>query len=368
MRIKSITLHVMSMPLKKPFVTHLQTVSEREGIIVEVRDAEGMTGLGEGVAFSTPWYTEETVKTSYHMLKDVLIPLLYSKPFLHPEEIGKRFEAVRGNAMAKAALEMALWDLYARQQHVPLWKLIGGTRTDILAGAVVGAGSLKEMITQAEELVEEGYERIKLKISPGSDIEIVKGMRAHFPTLSLMADANSAYTLEDTSRLQTLDEYNLEMIEQPLGIDDLVEHSLLQREMSTPICLDESIVTPHDMKSAILLGSCGVVNIKLGRVGGYTNGLDIYRLCRENSIRVWCGGMIEFGVSRAHNLALATLEGFSIPGDISSSSKYWEEDIISFPIVVRDGVAKRLDDPGIGVELNKKRLSEVTIVRENFNQ
>ena len=368
MKIKSITLHIISMPLKKPFATHLQTVEKREGIIVEVQDTDGLIGLGEGVAFSTPWYTEETVKTSYHILRDVLIPLMNKEPFKHPEDIGKRFEAVRGNAMAKAALEMALWDLYARQQNVPLWEIIGGTRTKILAGAVVGANSLQEMVRQAEHLVEEGYQRIKLKISPGADVEIVKGMRNYFPNLSLLADANSAYTLEDRSMLKALDEFGLEMIEQPLGVDDLVEHSLLQKELSTPICLDESIVTPHDMLCAIYLNSCGVVNIKLGRVGGYTSAMEIYRLCRENHIKVWCGGMIEFGVSKAHNLALATLEGFSIPGDISSSSKYWDEDIITSPIVVKNGIADRLEDPGIGVELNRKRMSEVTIGKEMFNQ
>ena len=367
MKIRSITLHVISMPLKKPFVTHLQTVDEREGIIVEVEDEEGLRGLGEGVAFSTPWYTEETVKTSYHILKDVLIPLVNSKPFQHPEEIGKRFEAVRGNAMAKAALEMAVWDLYARQQQTPLWKLIGGVREEILAGAVVGADNAQMMVKQTEELVEEGYQRIKLKISPGADVEIVKELRRHFPALSLLADANSAYSLEDKAHLQALDEYDLEMIEQPLGIDDLVEHSLLQKEITTPICLDESIITPHDMKSAIHLGSCGVVNIKLGRVGGYLSALEIYRLCQEHHIKVWCGGMIEFGVSRAHNLALATLEGFSIPGDISSSSKYWEEDIITSPIVVENGVVKRLDGAGIGVELNRKRLNSVTLRKETFS-
>ncbi|TMU86016.1 o-succinylbenzoate synthase [Bacillus sp. BHET2] len=368
MKIKSITLHIISMPLKKPFVTHLQTVEKREGIIVEVQDTDGLIGLGEGVAFSSPWYTEETVKTSYHILKDVLIPLMNKEPFQHPEDIGKRFEGVRGNAMAKAALEMALWDLYARQQNAPLWKMIGGTRTKILAGAVVGANSLQEMVRQAEYLVEEGYQRIKVKISPGADVEIVKELRSCFPKLSLLADANSAYSLDDKSRLKALDEFGLEMIEQPLGVDDLVEHSLLQKELSTPICLDESIITSHDMRSAIYLNSCGVVNIKLGRVGGYTSALEIYRLCRENQIKVWCGGMIEFGVSRAHNLALATLDGFTIPGDISSSSKYWDEDIITSPIVVKNGVADRLDDPGIGVELNRKRLSEVTIGKEVFNQ
>ncbi len=355
MKIKKISLHVISMPLKTPFVTHLQKVEKREGIIIKVLDAEGQVGLGESVAFTTPWYTEETVKTCYHLLKDILIPILKNNPISHPQELEERFKGVRGNQMAKASLEMALWDLYAKQLNEPLWHLIGGTRKKILAGAVVGASTVDEMVRQAHDLVNDGYERIKLKISPAEDVHIVKELRKEFPDLSLLADANSAYTLKDIDRLKALDDFQLEMIEQPLGIHDLVEHSILQKELHTPICLDESIVTPEDMKNAIYLNSCGVVNIKLGRVGGYNHALEIYRLCQEHNLKVWCGGMIEFGVSRAHNIALASLEGFSIPGDISSSSKYWEEDIIDKPIIVKNGAVDRLESPGIGVELNSKQ-------------
>jgi o-succinylbenzoate synthase len=366
MNIKKIRIHMISMPLKKPFVTHLQKVENREGMIIELEDREGIIGLGEAVAFSTPWYTEETVKTCYHMLKDVLIPLLMLNPISHPEGLRKLFDNVRGNAMAKASLEMAAWDLYARQKEKPLWSIIGGTRENVLAGAVVGTASVEGMIAQTQELIDDGYERIKIKISKGSDIEVIRALRKEFPDLQLLADANSAYTLKDTDHLRNLDEFRLEMIEQPLGADDLVEHSILQKVLGSPICLDESIVTPHDMKSAIHLGSCGVVNIKLGRVGGYNHALEIYRLCQEHGINMWCGGMIEFGVSRAHNISLATLEGFSKPGDISSSSKYWDEDIIDVPIVVENGNVKRFDNPGIGVELNKKRLKEVCEFHEEF--
>jgi o-succinylbenzoate synthase len=364
--LKKIRLHMISMPLKKPFVTHLQRVESREGIIIEIEDKDGLIGLGEVVAFSTPWYTEETVKTSYHMLKDVLIPLLERHGVNHPKELSELFDTVRGNAMAKASLEMAVWDLYARQQDKPLWDLLGGTREKVLAGAVVGAGAIDGMITQARDRIEAGYERIKIKISKGADIDIVRALREEFPHLSLLADANSAYELDDAGHLKSLDEFRLEMIEQPLGVDDLVEHSILQTKLETPICLDESIVTPSDMKSAIHLNSCRVVNLKLGRVGGYNSALDIYRLCMENGIRLWCGGMIEFGVSRAHNISLSTLEGFSIPGDISSSSKYWDEDIIDIPIVVENGMVKRFDKPGIGVGLNEKCLKEVCKFREEF--
>jgi o-succinylbenzoate synthase len=357
---------MISMPLKKPFVTHLQRVASRESIIIEAEDRDGLIGLGEVVAFSTPWYTEETVKTSYHMLKDVLIPLIEHHVVKHPKELSALFATVRGNAMAKASLEMAIWDLHARQQDKPLWDVLGGTRDKVLAGAVVGAGSIEGMITQTQELIEAGYERIKIKISKGADIAVVRALREEFPHLSLLADANSAYELDDAGHLKSLDEFRLEMIEQPLGVDDLIEHSILQTKLETPICLDESIVTPHDLKSAIHLNSCGVVNLKLGRVGGYNSALDIYRLCMENGIRLWCGGMIEFGVSRAHNISLATLEGFTIPGDISSSSKYWEEDIIDTPIIVENGMVKRFDKPGIGVGLNEKRLKEVCEFREEF--
>jgi o-succinylbenzoate synthase len=357
---------MISMPLKKPFVTHLQRVEAREGIIIEAEDRDGLIGLGEVVAFSTPWYTEETVKTSYHMLKDVLIPLLQRQGVNHPKKLKELFYAVRGNAMAKASLEMAVWDLYARQQEKPLWDVLGGTRENVLAGAVIGGGSIDGMITQTQELIEAGYERIKIKISKGADIDVLRSLREEFPHISLLADANSAYELDDAGHLKTLDEFRLEMIEQPLGVDDLVEHSILQTKLETPICLDESIVTPSDMKSAIHLKSCGVVNLKLGRVGGYNSALEIYRLCMETGIRLWCGGMIEFGVSRAHNISMATLEGFSIPGDISSSSKYWYEDIIDIPIVVEDGLVKRFDKPGIGVGLNGKRLKEVCTFREEF--
>jgi o-succinylbenzoate synthase len=366
MNIKKIRIHMLSMPLKKPFVTHLQKVEHREGMIIEAEDREGVIGLGEAVAFSTPWYTEETVKTCRHMLKDVLIPLLVRHPVSRPEELRKLFDTVRGNAMAKASLEMAVWDLYARQKEKPLWSLIGGTRENILAGAVVGTASVESMIAQSQELIDEGYERIKIKISKGSDIKVIRALRTEFPDLQLLADANSAYTLKDAEHLRKLDKFRLEMIEQPLGVDDLVEHSILQKELRTPICLDESIVTPHDMKSAALLGSCGVVNIKLGRVGGYNSALEIYHLCREHGINMWCGGMIEFGVSRAHNISLSTLEGFSKPGDISSSSKYWDEDIIDEPIVVEKGKVKRFNRPGIGVELNEKRLKEVCAFSEEY--
>ncbi|MGD6968811.1 o-succinylbenzoate synthase [Rossellomorea vietnamensis] len=367
MKIDKVIIHVIKMELKKPFSTHLGTVKDREGIIVEVVDENGIRGYGEGVAFSTPWYTEETVGTSLHILKEVLIPLLLKSTLVHPREASSLFSTVRRNNMAKAALECAVWDLFAKQLDKPLWKVLGGTREVIAAGAVAGAPSVSQTVEQVHEFVRDGYERIKVKISPSSDYKLIKEIRQEFPHLRLMADANSAYTLDDIERLKRLDEFHLEMIEQPLGIDDIYEHSLLQKNMKTSICLDESITSFHDAKSAIALGSCGYINIKLGRVGGYSTAVSIQDLCGREGVRVWCGGMIEFGISRAHNIALSTLEGFDFPGDISSSSRYWEQDIIEPEIQVSNGKINVSKEAGIGVELNRKRLKEVSLFTEEYS-
>ncbi|RIW35626.1 o-succinylbenzoate synthase [Bacillus salacetis] len=367
MIINKVLLHVIKMKLKKPFSTHLGTVKEREGIIVEVIDDSGLRGYGEGVAFSTPWYTEETVGTSLHIMKEVLIPLLLKSSISHPEELSTLFSSVRRNNMAKASLECAVWDLYAKQLKKPLWKVLGGNREVIAAGAVAGSPLIEETINQVHGFSAEGYERIKVKISPENDIELIKSIRKEFPHLRLMADANSAYTLKDADHLKKLDGFGLEMIEQPLGIDDIYEHSLLQRELKTNVCLDESIASLHDARSAIALGSCRYINIKLGRVGGYSTAVAIHDLCRQEGVRVWCGGMIEFGVSRAHNIALSTLEGFDFPGDISSSTRYWEEDIIEPAVTVVKGKIKVPNGPGIGVELNRRRLKQVTLLTEEYS-
>jgi o-succinylbenzoate synthase len=366
MKIEKVILHVVNMKLKKPFSTHLGTVQDREGIIVEVMDDNGLRGYGEGVAFSTPWYTEETVGTSLHILREVLIPLVLKAPIVHPKDVFTLFSSVRRNNMAKAALECAVWDLYAKQIDQPLAKVLGGTREVIAAGAVAGAPTIEETVEQVSRFVRDGYERIKVKIAPGSDYDLLKGIRKEFPNLKLMADANSAYSLKDVEHLKTLDEFGLEMIEQPLGIDDIYEHSLLQRELKTHVCLDESITSLHDVKSAIALGSCRFINIKLGRVGGYTPALSMHDLCGQEGVRVWCGGMIEFGVSRAHNIALSTLEGFDFPGDISSSSRYWEEDIIEPEVRVVNGKISVPEEPGIGVELNRRRLRQVALLTEEY--
>jgi O-succinylbenzoate synthase len=366
-RIASIHLYVIEMPLKVPFITHLGEVNMRRGIIVEIVDKDGLSGFGEGVAFSSPWYTEETVGTSLHVITEFLIPLLQQKPVEHPSEVSSLFGAIRRNQMAKAALETALWDLYAKQQGHSLSLILGGTRQKIPSGVVVATDTLSGAMLQIEKYLSEGYQRIKVKISPGKDVLFLSEIRRAYPDLPIMADANSAYTLQDIDRLKALDEFGLLMIEQPLAHDDIIEHALLQKEIQTPICLDESIVTFDDARKAIEFGSCRVINIKVGRVGGLHEAKRIHDYCLDKGIHVWCGGMIEFGVSRAHNIALASLPGFTIPGDISASDRFWDEDIITPEVTVENGYIQVPASPGIGFDLNRKRLKKTMVGESVFS-
>ncbi|WP_285768981.1 o-succinylbenzoate synthase [Peribacillus sp. SI8-4] len=366
MKVSSITLKVIKAPLKQPFKTHLETVTDREAIIVEAKDKDGLIGYGEAVPFTSPWYTEETIKTCYHMLEDFLIPLTLTSPLQHPGELQGLWRGIRRNAMAKSALEQAIFDLYAKQNETYLGRLFGGERREVAAGVVIASNNVEEAMRQIDGFSGSGYRRYKIKIDPLHDIEFLSHIRDAFPDIPLMADANSAYTLDDIAHLQKLDEYKLMMIEQPLGHDDIVEHSRLQSKLQTPICLDESINSYHDASSALTLGSCGVINIKMAKVGGWTEAVRIHDLCAENDVPVWCGGMIEFGISRAHNIALATLKGFTIPGDISSSSRYWEGDIIDPEVVVKDGLIQVPEKAGIGFSINEKRLKALTTYSQMY--
>ncbi|MDP4086277.1 MAG: o-succinylbenzoate synthase [Bacillota bacterium] len=366
MNISSIQLYLIKMPLKSPFITHLGVVGEREGIIVEIIDHDGICGYGEGVAFSSPWYTEETVETSFHMLNDFLIPLLQNQPIQHPKEATMLFQSIRRNNMAKSALETALWDLYSKQNQASLSKMLGGKKERIPSGVVVATNSVTKALSQIEHYLEEGYQRFKIKIHPGQDVSLLAEIRRYYPDIPLMADANSSYTIKDIEQLKSLDQFNLLMIEQPLGHDDLIEHGILQKEIMTPICLDESIVTFDDARKAIDYGCCKVINVKVGRVGGLYEAKRIHDYCFEKDIEVWCGGMIEFGISRAHNIALASLPGFSIPGDISASNRFWEEDIILPEVTVENGWVNVPSGIGIGFEINPKRLKETMVSKRKY--
>jgi o-succinylbenzoate synthase len=368
MNIVSISLQIISAPLRTPFKTHLETVEDREAIIIKAIDKDGTVGYGEAVPFSSPWYTEETIQTCLHMLKDFLIPKVLSIGLNHPSELTEIWKGIRRNAMAKSGMEQAIWDLHARQKGMYLGRLFGGTRTKVDAGVVIASDSAETAIRQIEECKTEEYQRYKIKISPGSELHLLSEIRNTFPEITLMADANSAYNLNQIEHLKKLDEFGLQMIEQPLAPDDIVDHSFLQREMKTPICLDESICSLHDAYSAIRLGSCKIINIKMGRVGGWSEAVRIHDLCLENDVPVWCGGMIEFGISRAHNIALASLKGFTIPGDISSSRRYWEEDIVFPEVKVSKGHIQVPDKPGIGFQINEKALERMTVYQESFHR
>ncbi|OEH93147.1 o-succinylbenzoate synthase, partial [Bacillus solimangrovi] len=364
MDIHKVTLHHIEMHLKKPFAASYGTISKRPFILVEMEDEMGQKGWGECAAFAVPWYTEETINGAWHVLEDILIPEVFQKTFSHPSDLNEELSQYKRNYMAKASLDEAIWDLYAKREEKSLANLIGGHRESVKAGVVVGIQPIPEMLGMIEEYLAEGYERVKVKIMPGKDKEILEPIRERFPDLQLLADGNSAYTLDDLDKLKQLDEFNLMMIEQPLGSDDIIEHATLQKSLNTPICLDESITSYESAKKAIELKSCQVINLKIGRVGGITAAKRIHDLCVEHDIPVWCGGLLESGIGRAHNVALATLDNFVFPGDLSASSRYWEEDIVKPEWVVKNGEIKVPEGIGIGVNINYGLLEKVTIRKE----
>lgn len=356
MKPDEIRLHHIRMPLKKPFANRLTTVTERDLILVELVTADGVTGWGECVAFASPWYTEETVKTAWHVMEDYLIPLLGGEPLSHPDEASQRFSVIRGNPMAKAALEGAVWDANAKERGLSLAQALGGHRERIQAGVAVGASSIEGMLREVEERIVEGYRRVKVKIGPGADLHVIAAIRDRFPLLALMADANSAYTLEDSYHLKQLDAFQLMMLEQPLAADDFMDHARLQRELSTPLCLDESLHGLADVRLAWELESCRVVSVKPGRVGGLSEAVRIHDFCGKEGIPLWVGGMLESGIARAHNIALASLPHFTLPGDLSASARYWHQDLIEPAITVDEGLITVPKGPGIGVEVDRERI------------
>ncbi len=365
MQIRQITLREIRMDLVTPFETSFGRTTERRILLLEA-DVEGVHGWGEVVAGETPFYHPETIETAWHILRDFLWPVVKPKTFSSAADVWGLLGRVRGHNMAKAGLEAAVWDAEARLTGMPLWKLIGGTRQEIASGVSIGIRpTIDELLGAVQRALSQGYQRIKIKIKPGQDVEPVARIRERFPRIRLMVDANSAYRLEDWPLLKQLEAYYLMMIEQPLGWDDIYSHAELQKRLETPICLDECIDTEEDARAAIGMGAGRIINLKLGRVGGYTVARRIHDLCVSRQIPLWCGGMLESGIGRAHNIALSTLDGFSLPGDVAASRRYWEEDIIAPEVeVTPQGTIRVPAGPGIGYEPRLDCIEKLTVRRE----
>jgi o-succinylbenzoate synthase len=364
----AVELRLVRLPLNEPFETSFGRLTSRLIFLVSV-EADGVKGWGEVVALEEPRYTYETFGTALHVLRDYLAPALLSRPLAGLDELAARLAPFRGHNMAKAGLELAYLDLLARRQRVPLAQLLGGIRSHVAVGVSLGIQpSLPDLLARIEHYLGLGYQRIKLKIKPGWDVGVVAEVRRHYPDLLLSVDANSAYTLDDRDHLKKLDDFDLLMIEQPLDHDDLLDHAALQAEMTTPLCLDESITSPRRARQALQLGSCQMINIKVGRVGGYSQALAIHDLCLKENVPVWCGGMLESGVGRAHNIALASLPGFTLPGDISASSRYFARDLIEPEVVVSaGGLVEVPRGVGMGFEVDYDYVARCTEVTERIN-
>ncbi len=362
----TLELREIGLPLKAPFETSFGTTFDRRVLLIRVFDRDGASGYGECTAPEAPFFNHETIDTAWSIICDFVVPLLGKAKIRNAADVSSALRSIRGNRMAIGAVETAIWDLEAKLASKPLRQHLGGVRGEINCGVSIGLQKTSEILLEkVTREVESGYQRIKLKIKPGEDIELVKTIRRAFPNILLSVDANSAYLLErDCDLFQQLDQYDLLMIEQPLAAGDLVDHAKLQAKIETPICLDESITCLADARHAIELGSCKIINIKLGRVGGHSEAKAIQEFAASKDIPVWCGGMLESGVGRAHNIAMSTLAGFTLPGDVSASARYWHEDIIEPPVIVNEkGVIIASSDPGIGYAINgafvEKRTSRM---------
>jgi O-succinylbenzoate synthase len=367
MKIDHIELREIQIPLVHFFETSFGRTTLRRIVLVRV-EADGLTGWGEVPAGEDPLYSYETPETAWHILRDFLIPWTIGKEWASPGDVAARFRPIRGHNMAKAALENALWDIEAQRENVPLAKLVGGTLAEIPCGVSMGIQkSIPALLEKIACEVAAGYQRIKVKIKPGWDVNVLEAIRAQFPCILLMADANSAYALADTAHLKEFDRFHLMMIEQPLGWDDIIDHAKLQKEIATPICLDESIHSADDARKALEIGAGKIINIKLGRVGGFTAARALHDVCRTRRVPVWCGGMLESGIGRAHNIAMSTLPGFTLPGDVSASKRYWAEDIIDPEVTVSaQGTIRVPSSTGLGYTPNLARIEKLTVRKERF--
>jgi len=369
MRIDAIILRELHMPLVRPFETSFGVTRNRRILLAEVQ-SEGLTGWGECTAGERPFFSSETTDTAWQVMVQELAPTLAAESPEHGGECPRIFRAVRGNPMAKAALENAIWDLEAQREGVSLSRLLGGVRESISCGVSLGIqSSITELLEIIERELAAGYQRIKLKCKPGWDVEVFERVRNRWPGIMLSCDANSAYRLRDEDHLVSFDAFDLLMIEQPLWHDDFYFHSMLQKRLNTPICLDESIRNRRDALAAIEMESCKIINIKLGRVGGFSEAIAVHNAAMERGIPVWCGGMLESGVGRSHNIALSTLDNFTLPGDVSASARYWKEDIIEPEVTVsREGEIAIPDTPGRGYEVKTDLIERLTVRKETIRE
>ena len=366
MKLDQITLRQIRMPLVHFFETSFSRTYSRDILLVEVRSG-GLTGFGEVTAGENPFYNEEWTTSAWHILHDYVAPRVLGVDLHSPNDTFPLTAHIRGHNMARGGLETAVWDLFARANNEPLWKTIGaGARREIPCGVSIGIqDSVEQLLEKIETELAAGYQRIKMKIKPGWDVDVIRRVRERFPHIKLMADANSAYTLADIDHLKKLDEFYLMMIEQPLAHDEIVDHATLQAALQTPICLDECIRTAHHAEQAIRLRAGAIINIKLGRLAGFRESKMVHDLAQAAGIPVWCGGMLEAGIGRAHNIALATLPNFVLPGDVSASKRYWKQDIIVPPVeTTPHGTIVLSDNPGFGYELDLDFMKSVTVREE----
>jgi o-succinylbenzoate synthase len=369
LKIKSIELIEINLPLVHFFETSFGRTYERRIILVSVREADGGEGWGEITCGETPGYSDEWTDSAWVTAEKILAPMVVGKEVESAADVWSLMSWVRGHRMAKAGIETACWDLEAKKLDVPLWRHLGGVNREIECGVSIGIqDSVEQLLDKIRVEVEAGYKRIKIKISPRWDYDVIKAVRAHFGDILLMGDANSAYTLDDIDLLKSLDEFALVMLEQPLPHDDIIDHAKLQAQIKTPICLDEPIKSPDDARKAIELKSGKIINLKNGRVGGHAQSKLIEEMCRTNNIPVWCGGMLESGIGRAHNIAISTLAGYTMPGDVSASKRYWHEDIIEPAVeVTLQGTIIAPETPGIGFEVRRDRIEKLEVRRINIS-
>jgi len=367
MKIEAVTLREIQMPLVHFFETSFGRTYSRRILLVTVH-SEGIDGWGEAVVGEDPFYSSEWIDSAWPTMTKYFIPMMLGKKIASGRECPALFAKVRDHRMAKAGLENAVWDAEATQKQQPLWKLLGGTRREIPCGVSIGIqDSIEQLLEKIQIELAAGYRRIKVKVKPGWDVNVLERIRSRWADITLSCDANSAYTLDEVEHLRKFDQFNLLMIEQPLWNDEIYYHARLQKELRTAICLDESIVSARTASFAADIGACRIVNIKVGRVGGFSEAISVHDVCQANKIPNWCGGMLETGIGRAHNIALSTLVNFTLPGDVSASKRYWKEDIVDPEITVSpQGMIAISDKPGTGYRVKPDLIEKLTVRKETL--